>query len=200
MEAVKRCTGHMTSLDAVPTQGMLDGDLLRMLLAQIPLPEAETGLLPDLIRTAIEFYLANCPDSLQEKLCPGVFPLLNELTKKKAVLALVTGNLSAIGWRKMELAGLRSYFQLGAFAEEGRTRADLVQVAVQKAKRLVLIGNRTRISLIGDHPNDIRAAAAQGGIQTVATATGLSTMSELLEEKPDILVNDLTELSVAQLV
>jgi len=87
----------------------------------------------------------------------------------------------------------------GAFAEHGETRAALAALAIQEARRTSIVSGTAQISLIGDHPNDIRAARANG-IRSIATATGLSTRAELLAEHPDILVDDLTELALEQLL
>lgn len=200
IESVRRITSCVVSLDGIPTQGMLDCDLLRLLVAQTDLSEAEIQeKLPKLMAAAQESYLSGALPDLRSSVCPGVVFFLEELARYGIAAGLVTGNLSAIGWRKMELAGLRSHFTFGAFAEHGETRAALAAMAVREARRAAIISDASRISLIGDHPNDIRAARANG-IQAIATATGLSTREELLAERPDILVNDLTELAPEQLL
>jgi phosphoglycolate phosphatase-like HAD superfamily hydrolase len=200
IESVRLATGCVVTLDDIPTQGMLDCDLLRLLLAQAGLtrPEIEAKL-PELIGTAQEIYLSASLDDLRSTVCPGVVSLLAQLARHGIATGLVTGNLSAIGWRKMELAGLRAHFTFGAFAEHGETRAALAAIAIREARRTSIVSQVARISLIGDHPNDIRAARANG-IQSIATATGLSTREELLAEHPDILVGDLTELALEQLL
>ncbi len=200
IESVRLATGCAVTLDDIPTQGMLDCDLLRLLLSQagLPGPQIEAKL-PELIGTAQELYLSGSSDDLRSTVCPGVVFLLAELVRHGIATGLVTGNLSAIGWRKMELAGLRSHFMFGAFAEHGETRAALAALAIQEARRTSIVSGTAQISLIGDHPNDIRAARANG-IRSIATATGLSTRAELLAEHPDILVDDLTELALEQLL
>jgi phosphoglycolate phosphatase-like HAD superfamily hydrolase len=199
IEAVRLVNGIEASLDHIPTQGMLDGDLFRMMLTEAGLPDTEIlRALPALIDAAETYYLANCPESLAANVCPGVERLLEDLSASNIPAGLVTGNFSAIAWKKMELAGLRAHFRLGAFAEHGETRADLVREALERARAARLIEAGTRISLIGDHPNDIRAARAHA-IQAIASATGLSPRDELAAEHPDILVSDLTELEVRQL-
>jgi len=200
VESVRLVTGCTVTLDGIPTQGMLDGDLLRLLLSQAGLPDSHIeAKLPQLMDTAQETYLSVAPADLRSSVCPGVVFLLAELARHGIATGLVTGNLSAIGWRKMELAGLRSHFMFGAFAEHGETRAALAALAVQQARRTSIVSGTAQISLIGDHPNDIRAARANG-IRSIATATGLSTRAELLAEHPDILVDDLTELALEQLL
>ena len=196
IDAVKLVTGCCASLDGVPTQGMLDGDLLRVMLENAAFPASKiASTLPILMAAAQQCYAENCPADLTDKLCPGVVPLLEELKEAGIPVGLVTGNLAAIGWRKMELAGLRPYFQLGAFADHGETRGELVAAALRQAKAARLIQSNAHVSLVGDHPNDVRAARANG-IRAIATATGLSSYTELASERPDILVTDLTELTV----
>jgi phosphoglycolate phosphatase-like HAD superfamily hydrolase len=200
VESVRLVTGCTVTLDGIPTQGMLDGDLLRLLLSQAGVPDSHIeAKLPQSMETAQEMYLSGSPDDLRSSVCPGVVFLLAKLARHGIATGLVTGNLSAIGWRKMELAGLRSHFTFGAFAEHGETRAALVAIAIREARRVAIVSEASRVSLIGDHPNDIRAARANG-IQAIATATGLSTREELLAERPDILVGDLTELVLEQLL
>ena len=62
----------------------------------------------------------------------------------------MTGNLSRIGWKKMERAGLRPYFRFGAFAELAKDRAGLVRLAILQARRQRWIGRdaASRLSAI----------------------------------------------------
>ena len=75
-----------------------------------------------------------CPDLLG-KHCPGVPPVLDRLTRQGVLLGLVTGNLTRIGWRKLERAGLRGFFRFGAFGEMAKTRAGLAKIAIREARR-----------------------------------------------------------------
>lgn len=200
VDAVKLVTGHTATLEDVPTHGMLDGDLLRLMLQRLSVSEAEiSSALPALIEATERCYLRNCPADLTDKLCPGVTPFLEKLNDLAIPAGLVTGNFTAIGWKKMELAGLRRHFRLGAFADHGETRADLVAHALRQAEAANLRGDHTCVSLVGDHPNDVRAARANG-IRAVAIATGLSSYEELQKEAPDILVEDMTKLTLEMLL
>jgi phosphoglycolate phosphatase-like HAD superfamily hydrolase len=55
------------------------------------------------------------------------------------------------------------------------------------------------VALIGDHPNDIRAAKANG-VRSVAVGTGLVGEEELLRHSPDVLVPDMRTLSIEMLL
>ncbi len=60
---------------------------------------------------------------------------MERLTRRGVLLALVTGNLTRIGWRKLDRAGLRRYFRFGAFGEMAKTRAGLAKLAIAEARR-----------------------------------------------------------------
>ncbi len=62
--------------------------------------------------------------------------LLDFLRARGTILALVTGNLTRIGWRKLERAGVHHYFCFGAFGEmKLRRAADLARLAIERARR-----------------------------------------------------------------
>ena len=125
--------------------------------------------------------------------------LLTRLQRRGIPTGLVTGNLTRIGWKKMEHAGLRDFFRFGAFAEMASTRAGLVKIGLRQARREGWIHPRTRISLIGDHPNDV-LAARKNGIQSVAVATGVVSITELATHSPDVLLPDLRSLRLSVLI
>ena len=86
----------------------------------------------------------------------------------------------------------------GAFAEQADDRAGLVKIALEHAHRKGWINGTGRVALIGDHPNDIRAARANG-VRSVAVATGVVGAEELAKHKPDLLVADMRALSMEML-
>jgi len=194
VEAIRAITGFDTTTDHIPVQGMLDRDIIAWMLKDAGVSEANTRkLMLPIIRRAQWIYSRRCPDTLRDKVCPGVVDVLRSLNRNSGVAAIVSGNLSAIGWKKMQRAGLRRYFRFGAFAEEGRTRGDLVRIAIRHA-RLFHVKKRSPVSLIGDHPNDV-LAAKQNGVRSIAVATGIATKEELAAYHPDVLVDDLCALN-----
>jgi phosphoglycolate phosphatase len=199
VDAIRGTTGVETTTDGVPVAGMLDREILNTMMLRAGMkPGQIRRALPEIVRRAPILYARSCPD-LQRKVCPGVRQLLRGLHRRGAAIGLVTGNLSRIGWKKMEHAGLRAYFRFGAFAEQARDRAGLVRLAVRQARRERWIDKTAKITLIGDHPNDIRAARANG-VPVVAVATGLVSMEELAEHSPDVLLPDLRSLEMESLL
>jgi phosphoglycolate phosphatase-like HAD superfamily hydrolase len=197
--AVKKVTGILTTTDGVPVAGMLDRDILAAMLRR---EGASAALIrrhmPAIVEYAQRSYLRSCPD-LRRKVCPGARMLLYKLWRRGIPAGLVTGNLTRIGWTKMERAGLRRYLRFGAFAEMAHDRADLVGIALRHARGESWIDRTSPVALIGDHPNDIRAAKAHG-VRSVAVGTGLIGIDELAKHAPDVLVPDMRALSLEMLL
>jgi phosphoglycolate phosphatase-like HAD superfamily hydrolase len=192
-EAVWHVAGLRTTTDGVPVQGMLDREILRQMMRNAGAAEALVKrALPAIVAKAQSLYARRCPD-LRDKVCPGAKETLAALARSGAVIGLVTGNLSRIGWRKMERAGLKRHIRFGAFAEQAPTRTALARLALRHARRERWIVAGSAASLVGDHPNDI-AAARGNGLRSVAVATGVVPYDELASHGPDILVPDLTAL------
>jgi phosphoglycolate phosphatase-like HAD superfamily hydrolase len=191
--AVRRVTGLETTTDGIPVQGMLDPDILTAMMRRAGAgATAIRNAMPEMLRAAERHYLRVCP-ALHSKHCPGVEPLLQRLTRRGILLGLVTGNLTRIGWRKLERAGLRRYFPFGAFGEMAKTRAGLARIAIREARRSGWIDRRAPVSLIGDAPSDVIAARANG-IRAIAVQTGITPVAELRAQKPDFLLANLRHL------
>jgi phosphoglycolate phosphatase-like HAD superfamily hydrolase len=199
IEAVRTVAGLETSFDGIAPQGMLDCDIITRMMFNAGASEEEIARhMAPIVDEAQNVYTRTAPD-LRRRVCPGVRPTLRRLAQAGIPLGLVTGNLTAIGWRKMEQAGLLRYFRFGAFAEQATTRAGLVEIALRRARRSGWVQRTTTVSLIGDHPNDILAAKLNG-IRSIAVASGLTSKRELAAHKPDVLLSDLRCLNHATLL
>jgi phosphoglycolate phosphatase-like HAD superfamily hydrolase len=69
-------------------------------------------------------------------------------------------------------------------------------MAVRQARQSGWIARGDPVSLIGDAPQDIMAARANG-IRSISVQTGITPPGELVALKPDVLLNNLRELRVA---
>ena len=199
VSAIRTVTGMETTLEGISTSGSLDRDLIAAMMRHAGADDDQVrSAMPRIVQEAQQTYMRAQPD-LRRKLCPGVRDVLRGLDREGCVMGLVTGNLTAIGWRKMEAAGLHGWFRFGAFAQQATTRAGLARIALQQARRAGWLRRDTPVSLIGDHANDI-AAAKLNGIRAVAVATGLQDRSTLLRHRPDVLLSDLRCLRLPMLL
>src|SRR5690606_6258445 len=81
-----------------------------------------------------------------------------------------------------------SLFKVGAFAEDGQQRSDLVSAAMRKYERLTGAAmTPDRVILIGDTPRDIECAR-QSGCRVLAVATGHYSLASLRSDDPDAAV------------
>ncbi len=194
IQAVRDVLGLEATTDGVPLHGMLDPDIILCMLenAGLAAMDIDTAM-PAILVAAEEAYLATEIPDIRDKRCPAVPEILDMLTGMGTVLALVTGNLPRIGWRKLERAGIHHYFRHGGFGGMAPTRGLLAKLAIEQARADGLIGPGSRISLIGDAPQDIRAAQ-ENGIQSISVRTGVTPPGELEACNPDYLLDDLTRL------
>jgi phosphoglycolate phosphatase len=189
-DAARAVTGRTVTTAHIPTQGMMDGQIIRLMLEHSGATAAQIRrAMPAMIEKAQQLYVERCPD-LKSKVCPGARALLCKLARRRVRTGLVTGNLSRIAWKKMERAGLKNYLQFGAFAESAEERRQLVALAIRRARREGWVERGSLIALVGDHENDILAAQANG-IPVVSVATGVSPATDLARLKPDFLIDDL---------
>jgi phosphoglycolate phosphatase len=198
VDAVRRVTGIETSTDHIPVHGMLDPDILGRMLRDAGASQAFIRrAMPEIVRRAQQIYVRGVPN-LERKTCPGVRSLLRRLHLQGVLLGLVTGNLTRIGWKKLERAGLKPYFRFGAFAEMARDRAGLVRLAIRQARAQGWIARGAPVALVGDAPSDI-VAAQRNGIRSIAVHTGISSRGELLAYAPDLLLEDLRGLTLKRI-
>ena len=186
-------TGVVAPIDGIPVHGMLDRVILTLMMRAAGIPDADAlQAMPAVIETAQELYRIDVPD-LRGKLCPGVPNVLDELRERGVILALVTGNLTRIGWHKLSKAGIHHHFRFGAFGEMAPTRGELAKLAIAQARREGLIDPQSKISLIGDAVTDVQAAH-DAGIQSIAVRTGITPLADLQTARPHVLLDDLTRL------
>ncbi len=193
VDAVRRVTGIESTTDGIPVHGMLDPAILTLMMRAAHVDDrAISAHMPAIIEAAQDIYQSTVPD-IRDKICPGVIPLLDDLRERGVALALVTGNLTRIGWRKLERAGLAHYFRFGAFGEMAPTRGGLARLAIDRARREGVTGN---ISLVGDATQDVQAAR-ENNIRAIAVRTGITPPEDLEQSAPDLLIDDLTHLDPA---
>jgi phosphoglycolate phosphatase-like HAD superfamily hydrolase len=193
VEGIRRVTGLETSTDGIPVQGMLDSVILTLMLRRAGASRtAIRQAMPEIQRAAERYYRRVCPE-IRGKQCPAAEPVLDRLTRRGVLLGLVTGNLTRIGWHKLDRAGLAHYFRFGAFGEMAATRAGLARLAIREARAQGWIGRGVPISLVGDSPNDV-IAARTARIRSIAVRTGITPPGGLEALHPDFVLRNLRDL------
>ena len=181
-------------LSAVEIAGRTDSGIVRRMLAAHRLPET-----PESIAAFFDGYLHHLAIEIPRtsgRLLPGILPLLEALKPRAdIVLALLTGNLARGAEIKLRHYGVWHYFEFGAYADDHHDRDQLGHVA--KARALEHHGldfPPERIFVLGDTPHDI-ACARVIGARAIAIATGKFTRADLAPHAPDLILDDLADLS-----
>jgi phosphoglycolate phosphatase len=185
------------SIDQITlTAGRTDISIVYRVLEQAGLPRSQiTPALPRFFTVMETAYERLHLSDLRPYLLPGVAETLAWLEQRGAALGLVTGNLTGIAWSKLSAAGIRGYFQCGAFGEEAEARDALPALAAARARACFGRAFRPEATfVIGDTPFDIACGAACG-FRTIAVATGPAhSFDDLDGHRPDFLLRDLSEL------
>jgi phosphoglycolate phosphatase-like HAD superfamily hydrolase len=156
----------------VQAAGRTDGSIARDILigcgVEGPAIDREVEAVAE---ACARLYEEMCPPSLAEKVAPGILDLLGELhaQSERYRYSLVTGNFEPVARLKLARAGIGEFFPdgQGGFGTDAEAREALPPLARARAGDWP----RERTVVIGDTPNDIACARADG-LRVIAVTTG----------------------------
>ena len=160
--AIDHCFGWKNELKNIRFAGATDLDLFRKIAREHQHEATDADAAKFFDRLAHELKIAIGEAGTVHTVFPGVPELLARLSSDpRCLLALVTGNVAECAWIKLELVNLHEHFVLGAFGHEHADRIEIAHLAVRRAEEHAGRSYARRF-LIGDTPNDVRAAHAIG--------------------------------------
>ncbi len=181
--SVRNVMGRELVLDDVVIHGNTDPGILRDAFRAAKLEDADWHPVLEDILDAMRVDVLAQREGMVIKVMPGVVATLAYLKAKGAAVGVATGNLEAIGWQKIEIAGLRDWFTFGGFSDRFTVRAEMIGHAATIARAIV--GEDASVCVVGDTPADISAAQANE-LPVIAVATGRYSYNELLICQPDV--------------
>lgn len=117
---------------------------------------------------------------------------INKLNDTNHKLSLITGELSIGACYKLEKIGVWKHFKTGGFGEDSLSRFGIAEIALEKA--INEFNNEfDEIFVIGDTILDIKTARHIGA-KIISITTGSNTREELLELKPDYIIDNFSEI------
>lgn len=187
-KGVRDVMGRELVLDGVVLSGNTDPGILRDAFALASVDDSVWRPHREGVLQAMREHVAERRGEMMWSIMPGVEAMLEHLQGKGALLGVATGNLEAIGWIKIENAGLRKWFRFGGFCDRFEARADMIAHAAEQARTLLAstVGANAAdatMGVIGDTPRDIEAARANG-LPTIAVATGRYSFDQLMGHRP----------------
>jgi phosphoglycolate phosphatase-like HAD superfamily hydrolase len=189
--SIERVTGFAVTLDGVQVHGSTDTAILAEACRRAGIPAEVLEPQVEAILEAMRQTVSERRGEMKLRLMPGIEDALRHLARKGALLGVATGNLEAIGWIKIEEAGLRQWFRFGGFSDHFPIRSDLIGHAARKARALA--GAGARVCVVGDTPRDIEAARANR-LPVIAVATGSYSFDALIAFRPEVCASSLADL------
>jgi phosphoglycolate phosphatase len=173
-------------------QGMTD---LKIICETLLQENIDLETIKSRLDQCMEIMYLKYEDALQKqdlKVLEGVEQLLENLQEVGIPTGLVTGNMEAIAWLKLEKVGLKKYFHFGGFGDKIVKRSGLVKNAIKTSEQTLGKLNNGKIFLIGDTPRDI-VGGQKVGVRTIGVATGDFSEEELAQAGADFIVKDLKD-------
>ncbi len=190
-ECVREVMGHELDLSGVTLHGNTDPGILRDAFLRTSIEDSHWRASLEGVLERMRNTVTARRDRMELVRMPAVEETLEHLTAKGAKLGVATGNLEAIGWVKVETAGLRRWFEFGGFSDLYLDRADMIAHAAEMARGLA--GPGASVCVVGDTESDIAAARANG-LPTIAVATGRPSFDQLMGMKPEACATSLWAL------
>jgi phosphoglycolate phosphatase len=187
--------GRSLNLDGVVANGNTDIGILRDALQLADIPEKSWRGRVGEARVAMCRYVEEHKKELRISVLPEVVATLDYLRGRGALLGVATGNLEAIGKRKLDRCGLLSYFGFGGYSDECEYRSDVFRGALEQARHAA--GPGACVCVVGDTPADVQAAHANN-LDVIAVATGVFPVQCLAEENPEWCFGSLAELQATR--
>ena len=174
----------------VNMQGMTD---LKIICTTLTIENVALKTIKSGLNQCMQLMYQNFKHALDKKdlnVLNGVKPLLEDLEDHEIPMGLVTGNMEAIAWLKLEKVGLNKFFQFGGFGDRVLTRSSLVENALKKSREKLGLIDKQNIFLIGDTPRDI-VGGQKFDVNTIGVATGDFSEEELFAAGADYVLEDL---------
>jgi phosphoglycolate phosphatase len=197
--ASRKLYGDAFRWDGVQASGRLDPLILEDALARNGIVPSEEGH-----RRFHDTYIVELVAELERvgpgaRTMPGIRDTVAALLGRSrsqgdVVQGIVTGNYALAAPLKLRACGLDpAWFEIGAFGDEGRSRPDLVALALRRcADRFAWQPDPKSVIVIGDTPFDVECAHAHGCV-AFAVATGLHGIEDLRAAGADVVVRDLSD-------
>ncbi|VVJ20289.1 Haloacid dehalogenase-like hydrolase [Amycolatopsis camponoti] len=161
---------------------------------------------PDTIRAMFEALVAESERAAhrfatEARALPGAAEALTAFAGDDGVVqSLVTGNLPEISRHKLVAFGLHEHLDLdiGGYGTLSVHRPDLVPHAVGlAAAKHGTAFDADKVVVVGDTPNDVKAALAHGAL-SIAVATGLYSAGELRAAGAHVVLPDLADTDLVR--
>ena len=182
-----------TIFDVFPFDGKTDRQIIFEVLQKKGLErDAVESKIDEMFKVMTDYVKKNMKKA-DVVILPGIVTLLKELQSLDYALGVLTGNVEDIANIKLEIAGLKDFFIVGAFGSETEKRYKLVDIANDRLyEKLGFKAKNSDIYVIGDTILDIEAGK-RAEVNTIGVATGKYMYEDLEEAGAGLVLKDLED-------
>ena len=136
-------------------------------------------------RKAVEYYRERYSTTgiFENRPYPGVEKMLQELRRKKYLLAVASSKPEYYVKQILDYFNLTEYFDEIVGSEMNGARTNKTEVIEETLKRLGLDHHREQVIMVGDKEHDV-LGARKAGLDCVAVSYGYGTEEELVASQP----------------
>lgn len=177
--AMKEVAGKIVDLQALPTAGLTDVEIARVILEEAKVDAGMENVARFL--RAYEDDLPRCLPMKKGEVFENIVPILESFVEDERFYSiLLTGNTHRGALAKLTHFGLAKYFDFAAsaFSDQTDTREDVARLALMKTHEALGAENVSKCFVVGDTTHDIRCANAINA-PTIAVATGGCSRKQL---------------------
>jgi phosphoglycolate phosphatase len=190
--------GRQNVFEGFPFGGMTDPAIIRAGLARVgrPYDLEEQAILLDRYVTALEEELRS---TTQHRLHAGMRDAVHRCRDREhTAVGLGTGNIVEGARKKLEPLGAYDWFSFGGFGCDHEDRPTLIAKGIERGVQLLGADRREcRVVIIGDTPNDVSAAHANGA-EAICVTTGQYSADQLRAAGADMVFASLAEVGACE--
>ena len=184
----------------IASHGRTDTEMMRLMVrcADLPPRDEETACIRclDILNTLTAEHVADLRSA--RIILPGIPKFLSQASRVGYCHGLLTGNSRERAKIKLSAFRLWDYFDesISAFGDESEVRAQVVKLAVARAKESPNHSNSPLIVSIGDTSKDVEAALAYP-IPVIGVATGIYSIDTLRQSGASLAISSFEKEGVS---
>lgn len=203
-EAFEAATGRPMSAGMAEASGHTEPVLLRKTLERNGITDPTPETFEHFVREQAAGYHRHQEQMrIQGRVLPGAEQALQTLSRQPHIIqSVLTGNTRAAARIKLTTFGMDRWLDLslGAYGDDDENRPALVDIACQRArKQFGPTFETSQTVLVGDTPNDVRAARLSGAL-VIGVASGLSSVDDLRRAGADHVLESLKDVDIVELL
>lgn len=193
-EAIRSRYGLEPSFNIAEYEGVPAQLMIRAILEKNEVSQEEINMRLEGTAEELGYSYYNVTGREAITVMDGAKQLLEELSKKEAIIGIATGDIEDIIKNKLQRANMADYFKFGEYGNKEIDFVKLIQKAKERAKKDFGLGSDSSVWIIASSPQIIKSASAAGA-KAIGVASGGYSKEALKAAGAEEAVDSLKERS-----